>query len=96
MSFQLHHNGPCVLCKGAEQDSEFDYCRACGFTILPLETKQETTNERSNLDKLADTCRLLAHPEPPDRPVNLTAITNEALKQGKVTFLDLNKGKGSP
>lgn len=32
----IHRNGPCMICKGADQDSDFDYCRACGFTILPL------------------------------------------------------------
>lgn len=31
----LHTRGPCVLCKGCESDSNFDYCRACGFTTLP-------------------------------------------------------------
>ena len=87
-TFQLHRNGPCVLCKGADQDSDFDYCRACGFTVLPLE-KPADKHEPTALDILADTCRLLAHPGPPSAPVNLTALTNEALRQGKVTFFDL-------
>jgi hypothetical protein len=36
MSFALHHGQQCVLCSGCENDEEFDYCRACGFTKLPL------------------------------------------------------------
>lgn len=30
--FALHHRGPCTLCVDA--GSDFDYCRACGFTIM--------------------------------------------------------------
>ena len=34
MNFKLHHLGPCELCMGTVLDSDFDYCRACGFTVL--------------------------------------------------------------
>lgn len=35
--FVLHHRGPCFLCKDAGA-TEFDFCRACGFTTIPFET----------------------------------------------------------
>jgi hypothetical protein len=28
----LQNDHQCVLCSGCEDDSDFDYCRACGFT----------------------------------------------------------------
>jgi len=85
-AFQLHRNGPCVLCKGAEQDSAFDYCRACGFTVLPLR-ENESAPPPSPLQKLAMTCRELAHPSPPTTPVNLSAITNDGPETGQSDVL---------
>lgn len=34
--FELHHGQMCVLCSGCEDDPEFDYCRACGFTKMRI------------------------------------------------------------
>ena len=77
-----------MLCKGAEGHEEFDYCRACGFTVLAFDSDARPP-EKGPLQHLSDVCRELVHPSPPDHPVNLTAITNQALKEGKVTFFGL-------
>ena len=56
--------------------------------IMPL-PEDESALPLSPLQKLAMICRELAHPSPPSEPVNLTALTNQALKEGKVTFFKL-------
>lgn len=47
-----HNNGPCILCKGCEQDSDFDYCRACGFTNEPIKIKDADCPFCGSLDLL--------------------------------------------
>lgn len=42
---ELHKNGPCIICKGAEHDNDFDYCRCCGFTVLDIPEKQKQEEE---------------------------------------------------
>lgn len=66
---KLHHKGPCVLCKGADQDSDFDYCRACGFTVLEFEHNEPPQGvqspPKSSLQQLSETCERLKHPSVP-------------------------------
>ena len=35
---ELHNNGTCSLCNG-NTGMDFDYCRACGFTLIPIRKK---------------------------------------------------------
>lgn len=35
--WSLHHRGRCEFCCDAPE-SEFDYCRVCGFTVMPFST----------------------------------------------------------
>lgn len=49
VTLMLHRNGPCMLCAGADQDSDFDYCRACGFTISPIPDPLPSPPEKGTL-----------------------------------------------
>ena len=49
--FELHNDGPCILCKGAEDHDQFDYCRACGFTLF---TFRKQSNYRQEIAALVE------------------------------------------
>ena len=51
---RLHKKGPCSLCCDAGDD--FDYCRACGFTVLDI-TIEPKEPEESNLAKAVKMAR---------------------------------------
>lgn len=78
-----------VFCRMAPNACDFPNC-ICDFK----ECSPWPVKEPSNLEKLPAACRELAHPSPPTEPVNLSALTNEALRQGKVKFFPLPVAKG--
>ena len=51
MSFKLHNDGPCLLCKGEEYNMDFDYCRACGFTLSALKIKKQEPPPKGTLGR---------------------------------------------
>lgn len=63
---RLHKNGPCSLCCDAGDD--FDYCRACGFTVLDI-PGEEKQPEESNLAKAIKKAR------GGDAPINFKGYT---------------------
>lgn len=50
-TFYLQNRKMCELCSGCESDSDFDYCRACGYTVLQMQTG-DTSATDDDLDVL--------------------------------------------
>ena len=71
---ELHHKGPCMICKGAEEDSEFDYCRACGFTILEFEKPKEPLSDFQNVIDKARGSRT-----PPTKPIRFESLATKTV-----------------
>ena len=59
----LHKSGPCHLCRGCDLESDFDYCRACGFTVLDIPKESLDARESS----LAKAVKIARGGEPPTK-----------------------------
>lgn len=72
-----------MLCTGCETDTDFDYCRACGFVVpVPNDTARKYLNQHPMGSRLlAETiARAKGHQGPPDKPVSFSSQPTQPMK----------------